>query len=60
MVDGKDRTDMLTFHGCEKDLAGALSSHVEVRFILRNENVGKDTLRILNVFSFASFSFKTR
>ena len=50
---------MLTFHGCEKDLAGALSSHVEVRFILRNENVGKDTLRILNVFSFASFSFKT-
>ena len=32
VVDGKDRTDMLTFHGCEKDLAGALSSHVEVHF----------------------------
>jgi len=30
VVDGKDRTDMLTFHGCEKDLAGALNSHVEV------------------------------
>jgi len=29
-VEGKSRTDMLTFHGCEKDLAGALQSNVEV------------------------------
>jgi len=28
--EGKSRTDMLTFHGCEKDLAGAIGSHVEV------------------------------
>jgi len=29
-VDGKTKVDMITFHGCEKDLAGALNSHVEV------------------------------
>jgi len=28
--DGESKTDMLTFHGCEKDLAGALGSHLEV------------------------------
>jgi len=29
-VGGKTKVDMITFHGCEKDLAGALNSHVEV------------------------------
>ena len=29
-VEGKTKVDMITFHGCEKDLAGALNSHVEV------------------------------
>jgi len=29
-TNGTNKVDMLTFHGCEKDLAGALSSHVEV------------------------------
>ena len=44
MVDGKDRTDMLTFHGCEKDLAGALNSHVEVRFVFEEWDWGGEIL----------------
>ena len=30
---------MLTFHGCEKDLAGALQSHVEVSFSLSKKGI---------------------
>ena len=30
-VDGKNKVDMLTFHGCEKDMAGAMGSNIEVR-----------------------------
>ena len=30
-VDGKNKVDMLTFHGCEKELAGAFGSNIEVR-----------------------------
>ena len=33
-IDGKTKVDMITFHGCEKDLAGALNSHVEVGIFL--------------------------
>jgi len=29
-VDGKNKVDMLTLHGCEKDMAGALGSNIEV------------------------------
>jgi len=47
-VDGKSKVDMLTFHGCEKDLAGALGSNIEV--ICENHanacyNVSKDNLQ---------------
>ena len=32
---------MLTFHGCEKDLAGALGSHLEVKLLLQERDCGK-------------------